>query len=82
MRYLVVVEKGPSSYGAHVPDLPGCIASGETKEEVLSLIREAIEFHLEDLKQVCIPRFTTGVSRRGLGTAITCALISNAMCAR
>ena len=51
MRYLVVVEKGPSSYGAHVPDLPGCIAAGETKEEVLSLIREAIEFHLEGLKQ-------------------------------
>ena len=51
MRYLVVVEKGPSSYGAHVPDLPGCIAAGETKAEVLVLIREAIEFHLEDLKQ-------------------------------
>jgi predicted RNase H-like HicB family nuclease len=51
VRYLVIVEKGPSSYGAHVPDLPGCIAAGETKEEVLLLIREAIEFHLEDLKQ-------------------------------
>ncbi len=51
MRYLVIVEKGPSSYGAHVPDLPGCIAAGETKEEVLSLIREAIEFHIEGLKQ-------------------------------
>ena len=51
MRYLVIVEKGPSSYGAHVPDLPGCIAAGETKEEVLALIREAIEFHLEDLRQ-------------------------------
>lgn len=51
MRYLVVVEKGPTSYGAHVPDLPGCIAAGETKEEVLSLIREAIEFHIEGLKQ-------------------------------
>ena len=51
MRYLVIVEKGPSSYGAHVPDLPGCIAAGETKEEVLLLIREAIEFHLEDLKR-------------------------------
>jgi predicted RNase H-like HicB family nuclease len=51
MRYLVVVEKGLSSYGAHVPDLPGCIAAGETKEEVLSLIREAIEFHIEGLKQ-------------------------------
>ncbi len=51
MRYLVVVEKGPLSFGAHVPDLPGCIAAGETKEEVLALIREVIEFHLEDLKQ-------------------------------
>lgn len=51
MRYLVVVEKGPTSYGAHVPDLPGCVAAGETKEEVLTLIREAIEFHLEGFKQ-------------------------------
>lgn len=51
MRYLVVVEKGATSYGAYVPDLPGCVAAGETKEEVLSLIREAIELHLEDLKE-------------------------------
>ena len=58
MRYLVVVEKSPSSYGAHVPDLPGCIAAGETKEEVLSLIREAIEFHLQDLRQEGQPILT------------------------
>ena len=51
MRYLVVVEKGPSSFGAHVPDLPGCVAVGETKEEVLSLIREAIEFHVEGMRE-------------------------------
>jgi predicted RNase H-like HicB family nuclease len=51
MRYLVVVEKGPTSYGAYVPDLPGCIAVGETREEVLASIREAIEFHLEGLKE-------------------------------
>ena len=51
MRYLVVVEKGPSSFGAHVPDLPGCVAVGETKEEVLSLIREAIEFQLEGMRE-------------------------------
>lgn len=50
MRYLVVVEKGPTSYGAYVPDLPGCVAAGESKDEVLSLIREAIELHLEGLK--------------------------------
>ena len=50
MRYLVVVEEGPKSFGAYVPDLPGCIAAGESREEVLTLIREAIEFHLEGLK--------------------------------
>ena len=51
MRYLVVVEKGPTSFGAYVPDLPGCIAVGDTREEVLASIHEAIEFHLEGLKQ-------------------------------
>ena len=50
MKYVVVIEKGESSYGAHVPDLPGCIAVGDTKEEVLELIREAIEFHISGLK--------------------------------
>jgi predicted RNase H-like HicB family nuclease len=50
MRYLVVVEEGPGSFGAYVPDLPGCVAAGESREEVLTLIREAIEFHLEGLK--------------------------------
>jgi len=51
MRYLVILEKGPASYGAHVPDLPGCVAVGETEGEVLALIREAIELHLDDLKR-------------------------------
>ena len=51
MKYVVVVEKGESSYGAHVPDLPGCIAVGDTKEEVLALIKEAIEFHIDGLKE-------------------------------
>lgn len=51
MRYLVVVEKGPTSFGAYVPDLPGCIAVGETRDEVLASIHEAIEFHLEGLKE-------------------------------
>jgi predicted RNase H-like HicB family nuclease len=50
MRYMVVIEKGSSSYGAFVPDLPGCIAVGETEAEVLTLIEEAIQFHLEDMK--------------------------------
>ena len=50
MKYAVVIEKGESSYGAYVPDLPGCIATGKTREEVLRLIHEAIEFHLQGLK--------------------------------
>ncbi len=51
MQYTVIIEKGESSYGAFVPDLPGCIAAGETKEEALQLIKEAMEFHLEGLKE-------------------------------
>lgn len=48
MQYLVLVEKGPSSFGAYVPDLPGCIAVGESREEALQLIQEAIEFHIDE----------------------------------
>ena len=51
MRYMVVIEKGESSWGAHVPDLPGCIAVGETREEAVRLIRETIDFHIEGLKE-------------------------------
>jgi predicted RNase H-like HicB family nuclease len=51
MQYLVVVEEGPRSFGAYVPDLPGCIAAAESREEVLTLIRDAIEFHIEGLKE-------------------------------
>ena len=49
MKYMVVIEKGESSYGAYVPDLPGCIAAGETEDEVRELIQEAISFHIEGL---------------------------------
>ena len=51
MRYAVIVEEGENSYGAYVPDLPGCAAVGETREEVLQLIQEAIEFHIEGLRE-------------------------------
>lgn len=50
MKYMVVVEKGEAGYGAYVPDLPGCIAAAETRAEVLRLIKEAIEFHIEGLR--------------------------------
>jgi predicted RNase H-like HicB family nuclease len=51
MRYMVVVEEGATSFGAYVPDLPGCAVVGESRDEVLTLIREAIELHLEGLKE-------------------------------
>lgn len=51
MQYLVVIEAGATSYGAYVPDLPGCVAVGATRAEVTSLIHEAIEFHIEGLKE-------------------------------
>jgi predicted RNase H-like HicB family nuclease len=47
----VVIEQGPASYGAYVPDLPGCVATAATREEVVRLIQEAIEFHIESLRQ-------------------------------
>ena len=51
MRYAVVVEKTAHSYSAYVPDLPGCVAAAETEEDVLKLIREAIDLHLESLRE-------------------------------
>ena len=51
MKYAVVIEKGPDSYGAYVPDLPGCVAAGDSYEEVLRLIEEAIAFHIEGLRE-------------------------------
>ncbi|MDH4186223.1 MAG: type II toxin-antitoxin system HicB family antitoxin [Nitrospira sp.] len=55
MRYAVVIEKALSNYAAYVPDLPGCIATGSTVAETESFIREAIEFHLEGLKEDGLP---------------------------
>lgn len=51
MEYVVIVEQGDTSFGAYVPDLPGCVAVGETREETMQLIREAIELHIESLQE-------------------------------
>ena len=51
MRYAVVIEKAENNYSAYVPDLPGCIATGATVSEVEVEIREAIEFHLEGMRE-------------------------------
>lgn len=57
MRYAILIEKSKTGYGAYVPDLPGCVAMGETFEETEKLIKEAVEFHLDGLKEdgVIIP---------------------------
>ena len=51
MKYVVVIEKGESNLSAYVPDLPGCVAAGDTVEEVETLIREAMEMHIAGLRE-------------------------------
>jgi predicted RNase H-like HicB family nuclease len=51
MEYVVIVEQGETSFGAYVPDLPGCVAVGESRDEAMELIREAIEMHIENLRE-------------------------------
>ena len=55
MRYLIVIEKADGNYSAYVPDLPGCVATGSTREEVEREIHEAIRFHLEGLQEDGLP---------------------------
>jgi predicted RNase H-like HicB family nuclease len=55
MRYAVVIEKASNNYSAYVPDLPGCVATGATVAETEAQIREAIEFHLEGLREDGLP---------------------------
>jgi predicted RNase H-like HicB family nuclease len=55
MRYAVVIEKAESNYAAYVPDLPGCVATGASVEEVEQEIRAAIRFHIDGLKEDGIP---------------------------
>ncbi len=55
MRYAIVIEKAATNYAAYVPDLPGCVATGDTLEETEKLIREAVEFHLEGLRADGLP---------------------------
>ena len=51
MKYAIVIEKGLKSFGAYAPDLPGCAVVGESRGEVIKLIQEAIELHLQSLKE-------------------------------
>lgn len=55
MKYLVIIECSETGYAAYAPDLPGCVAAGESREQVVSLMREAIEFHIEGLRETGVP---------------------------
>ena len=55
MGYLVVIEKAESNYSAYVPDLPGCVATGATREQVREMISSAIAMHLDGLREDGIP---------------------------
>ena len=65
MTYTVLIEKGPTSYGAYVPDLPGCVAVAETREEVETLIQGAIAMHLQGMREdgepIPVPTVTAAV---------------------
>jgi predicted RNase H-like HicB family nuclease len=54
-RYMVIIERGERNYSAYCPDLPGVVAAGETEEETIELMKEAIEFHLEGLREDDLP---------------------------
>jgi len=54
-RFAIIIEKGERNYSAYCPDLPGVAAAGETEEETVELMKEAIELHLEGLKEDNLP---------------------------
>lgn len=61
MRYAVIIEAGENNYSAYVPDLPGCVAVGDTIDETLSEIQEAIRFHIDGLREdgIDVPKPTS-----------------------
>ena len=63
-KYAIIIEKGEGNYSAYCPDLPGVVAAGETEEETAELMRDAIEFHLEGLKEDKIPIPVPTISAR------------------
>ena len=75
MQYTIVIEKSPRNYAAYVPDLPGCVATGATREEAVNEIREAIRFHIESLLEHGEPVTGTAMygdrCRRGDGQRVT-----------
>ncbi len=63
-KYTIIIEKGEGNYSAYCPDLPGVVSAGETEEETAELMKEAIELHLEGLKEDRIPIPEPSISAR------------------
>ena len=51
MRYNIIIERGPSNFSAYAPDFPGCVAAADTEAETIALMKEALEMHIEDMRQ-------------------------------
>ncbi|HEV2329604.1 MAG TPA: type II toxin-antitoxin system HicB family antitoxin [Verrucomicrobiae bacterium] len=51
MRYAIIIEHGPENFSAYAPDFPGCVAAAETEKETLALLKEALEMHIEDMRE-------------------------------
>ena len=51
MRYTIIIERGPKNFSAYAPDFPGCVAAADTQEETVSLMKDALEMHVEDMRQ-------------------------------
>lgn len=63
MKYMVIIEKADENFSAYAPDLPGCIAAADTREELVALMKEAVEFHIAEMQDAGepIPVPTTGI---------------------
>ncbi len=69
-RYTIIIEKGEVNYSAYCPDLPGVVAAGETEEETEGLMKEAIEFHLDGLREEKLPIPEPTISVRSVDIAV------------
>ncbi len=51
MRYMIIIEHGPENFSAYAPDFPGCVAAADTEKKTLALMKEALEMHIEDMRE-------------------------------
>ena len=76
MRYLIIIEQAEHNLSAYVPDLPGCVATGNTRDEVIANIHDAIEFHLEGMREDGDPIPTTNSDPAWVDVALPAAPVA------